>query len=64
MTGDRFDQSPLNGKPIKVEFQDDGKRRKDAKYPLVHPAKAATTVARWATSPGSATRVAPAVGYF
>jgi hypothetical protein len=27
-----YDQSYLAGKQIKVEFQDDGKRRKDSKY--------------------------------
>jgi hypothetical protein len=27
-----YDQSSLNGKQIKVEFQDDSKRRKDSKY--------------------------------
>jgi hypothetical protein len=27
-----YDKSSLAGKPIKVEFQDDGKRRKDSKF--------------------------------
>ena len=49
-----YDQSYLSGKQIKVEFQDDNKRRKDSKYYILHSAKVAITVAKWVISQGNA----------
>ena len=49
-----FDQSNLGGKNIKVEFQDDSKRRKDSKYFMRYSVWDAIIVEKKVISPDNA----------